>query len=135
MSADLLHAMREAGLTEFGSVIDGRFVRHHLNVTIPDVGTREEFNKIALAELAAIGYVRHHLLYEGKYITAERDNYRIPLPSENVQQVEAYLEASNRKRRKGLALLRSTPPGMAELPSQLGARLSMRDSERRRVGT
>jgi hypothetical protein len=134
MSADLLHALREAGLTEFGSVIEGAFVRRALNMTMPDVGTREDFNRVALAELAAIGYVRHHLLNEGKYITAERENYRILLPSENAQQVEAYLDAANRKRRMGLRLLRSTPPGMATFPSQLEARLAMRDTERRRTG-
>ena len=135
MSADLLHALREAGLTEFGSVIEGDFVRSALNLTMPDVGTREDFNRVALAELAAIGYVRHHLLNEGKYITAERDKYRILLPSENAQQAEAYLEASNRKRRKGLRLLRSTLPGTATFPAQLESRLAMRDTERRRVGT
>ncbi len=135
MSADLLHALREAGLTEFGSVIEGDFVRSALNLTMPDVGTREDFNRVALAELAAIGYVRHHLLNEGKYITADRGNYRILLPSENAQQAEAYLDAANRKRRSGLRLLRSTPPGMAEFPSQLEARLAMQDSDRRRVGT
>jgi hypothetical protein len=134
MSAELLQTLRDAGLTDFGSVIPAATVRQALNLTMPDVGTKADFDRVALAELAAIGYVRHHLLDEGKYITAERDTYRILLPSENAQQVEAYLEASNRKRRKGLRLLRSTPPGTAEFPSQLEARLSMRDSERRRVG-
>lgn len=135
MSAELLQTLREAGLTEYGSVIPARDIRKMLNLTMPRFGSKQDFDRVALAELAAIGYVRNHLLDEGKYITADGDSYRILLPSENAKQVEAYLEASNRKRRRGLRLLKSTPPGMAEFPSQLESRLSMRDSERRRVGT
>lgn len=135
MSAELLQTLREAGLTEYGSVIPASDIRKMLNLTMPRVGSKQDFDRVALAELAAIGYVRNHLLDEGKYITADGDSYRILLPSENAKQVEAYLEASNRKRRKGLRLLKSTPPGTAEFPSQLESRLSMRDSERRRVGT
>lgn len=135
MSAELLQAMREAGLTDYGSVIPASDIRKMLNLTMPRFGSKQEFDRVALVELAAIGYVRNHLLDEGKYIAAEGDSYRILLPSENAKQVEAYLEASNRKRRRGLRLLKSTPPGTAEFPSQLESRLSMRDSERRRVGT
>lgn len=127
MSAKLLQALIDRDLTDYGSFIEGSFVREVLDITLPEFGTRQEFDRISLAELAAIGYVRTQLLLEGKYIAADRGNYRILLPSENLRQVEAYLEASDNKRRKGALLLKNTPPEFVPTLSQVEARACMRE--------
>lgn len=131
MSAKLLQALIDRDLTDYGSFIEGSFVREVLDITLPEFGTRQEFDRISLAELAAIGYVRTQLLLEGKYIAADRGNYRILLPSENLRQVEAYLEASDNKRRKGALLLKNTPPEFIPVLSQVEARACMREHTRR----
>ena len=130
MSAKLLQALIDNALTDYGSFIEGSFVREVLDITLPEFGTRQEFDRISLAELAAIGYVRTKLLLEGKYIAADRGNYRILLPSENLRQVEAYLEASDNKRRKGALLLKNTPPEFVPTLSQVEARACMREHTR-----
>ena len=71
MSAKLLQALIDRDLTDYGSFIEGSFVREVLDITLPEFGTRQEFDRISLAELAAIGYVRTQLLLEGKYIAAD----------------------------------------------------------------
>ena len=130
MSAKLLQALIDRDLTDYGSFIEGSFVREVLDITLPEFGTRQEFDRISLAELAAIGYVRTQLLLEGKYIAADHGNYRILLPSENLRQVEAYLEASDNKRRKGALLLKNTPPEFIPVLSQVEARACMREHTR-----
>ena len=122
MSAKLLQALIDRDLTDYGSFIEGSFVREILDITLPEFGTRQDFDRASLAELAAIGYVRTQLLLEG--------NYRILLPSENLRQVEAYLEASDNKRRKGALLLKNTPPEFIPVLSQVEARACMRENTR-----
>ena len=109
MSKDLLNALKQKDLLEYGSVITGELVREILNIEYPECGTREVFEGIALQELGAVDYVRNALLNEGKYLASNRGDYRILLPSENKRQIEAYTAQADRKIRRALKLSRHTP--------------------------
>ena len=109
MSKDLLNALKQKDLLEYGSVITGELVREILNIEYPEYGTREVFEGIALQELGAVDYVRNALLNEGKYLASNRGDYRILLPSENKRQIEAYTAQADRKIRRALKLSRHTP--------------------------
>ena len=109
MSKSLLEGLRQNGLLEFGSVIDGDLVRKILGLEYPEYGTKKDFDEIALSELKAIDYVRNILLGEGKYIASNNGGYRILLPSENHGQIESYIGQADRKLRRAQKLSRNTP--------------------------
>ena len=109
MSKDLLLELRQRGLLEFGSVIKGSEVRDILGIAYPEYGTKKDFDEVALFELGAIDYVRNVLLGEGKYISSDRGDYRILLPSENKRQIDAYMSQADRKLRRAHKLSRNTP--------------------------
>lgn len=77
MSKALLETLVALELTVFGAHIPGQVVRDALQITFPEVGTKAEFDKLALAELSGIDYVRNHLLNEGKYLRAATEGYRL----------------------------------------------------------
>jgi hypothetical protein len=105
----LLQWMRHSGLDEFGSVIIGDKVREIINIQYPEMGTRAEFDNLALAELAAVDYARNILLGEGKYLAQSGGDYRILLPSENVRQINQYMSHADKKLKRALKLSRNTP--------------------------
>ena len=109
MSKELLAALRGRGLLEYGSVIKGEEVRDILGIEYPEVGTKKDFDEVALAELGAVDYVRNILLGEGKFIASHQGDYRILLPSENKRQVDAYMQQADRKLRRAHKLSRNTP--------------------------
>ena len=109
MSKELLTTLRDRGLLEFGSVIKGEEVRDILGIEYPEVGTKKDFDEVALAELGAVDYVRNILLGEGKFIASHQGDYRILLPSENKRQVDAYMQQADRKLRRAHKLSRNTP--------------------------
>jgi hypothetical protein len=117
MSKDLLHTLRSRGLLEYGSVILGKDVRETLGIFYPEVGTKKDFDEVALAEMSAIDYVRNVLLGEGKYLTSQQGDYRILLPSENRRQIESYMSQADKKLRRALKLNRNTPQNDAYSPS------------------
>ena len=109
MSKELLTTLRDRGLLEYGSVIKGEEVRDILGSEYPEVGTKNDFDEVALAELGAVDYVRNILLGEGKFIASHQGDYRILLPSENKRQVDAYMQQADRKLRRAHKLSRNTP--------------------------
>ena len=109
MSKELLSHLNERGLLEFGSTIPGDLVRECLGIEYPAYGTKQEFDEVALRELGAVDYVRNALLSEGKYLASANGNYRVLLPSENKQQIDAYVSQADRKLRRALKLSRNTP--------------------------
>lgn len=117
MSKELLTALRERGLLEYGSVIKGEDVRDILGIEYPEVGTKKDFDEVALAELGAVDYVRNILLGEGKFIASHQGDYRILLPSENKRQVDAYMSQADRKLRRAHKLSRNTPSTESYSPS------------------
>jgi len=117
MSKCLLNALRDRGLLEYGSVIKGDEVREILGIEYPKLGTKKDFDEVALAELGAIDYVRNVLLGEGKFIASTHGDYRILLPSENKRQVDAYMQQADRKLRRAHKLSRNTPSQEAYKPT------------------
>lgn len=134
MSKELLAALRQRGLLEFGSAITGEEVRAILGIVIPAIGTKSDFDELALAELSAVDYVRNCLLEEGKYLKGVNGNYRVLLPSENARQVEAYMDSANRKLRRARKLNSNTPSDFTS-PSDFmsGIRLHMKSSQQPRA--
>ena len=96
-------------MLEYGSVIPGELVRECLGIEYPEYGTKQDFDSVSLQELSAIDYVRSALLSEGKYLASNNGNYRVLLPSENKQQIDAYVSQADRKLRRALKLSRNTP--------------------------
>ncbi len=136
MSKDLLRALRDRGLLEYGSVIKGDDVREILGIEYPEVGTKKDFDEVALAELGAVDYVRNVLLGEGKFIASSQGDYRILLPSENKRQVDMYMQQADRKLRRAHKLSRNTPNAESYAPSaNHDVRIAMKlGSARNRAG-
>lgn len=132
---DLLTALGNAGLLEFGSVINRELVHQALGITVPAVGTRAEFEAIALAELSAIDYCRSHLLDLGKYLAGTDGGYRILLPSENQKQVELYMASADKKLGRAMKLSKNSPTLANTKPDQVEAIIHLkRQHHRHRAG-
>jgi hypothetical protein len=125
---DLFAALKAAGLLEWGAVIPREFVHEALGLEFPRVGTKAEFDKLALAELSAIDYVREALLNQGKYIAGTPSGYRVLLPSENQDQINLYISAADRKLKRAMKLNRSTPALVGASPDQTEARILMKQA-------
>lgn len=136
MSKELLTTLRDRGLLEYGSVIKGDEVREILGIEYPEVGTKKDFDEVALAELGAVDYVRNVLLGEGKFIASHQGDYRILLPSENKRQVDAYMSQADRKLRRAHKLSRNTPSVESYKPhANNDVRIAMKlGNARNRVG-
>lgn len=129
---DLHQALQAAGLLEYGSVIDGDYVREVLDLEMPEVGTKAEYDRIALAELAAIDYVRNILLGQGRYLKGTPSGYRVLLPSENKVQVDNYIASADQKLSRALKLSRNTPKEVGAMPDQTEARILLKQATRHR---
>ena len=130
---DLLAHLRAAGQLEYGSVVMGGHIRALLGLQYPEVGTKKQFDALALTELSAINYIRDRLLSEGKYLVGIRGDYRVLLPSENASQAEALMGSADRKMRRARKLLRNTPPSDTDTATAaLLTRVAMRENATRR---
>ena len=126
MSKDLFKALEDLGLLEYGSVIEGETVRKILGIEYPSIGTKADFDSVALQELGAIDYVRTMLLDRGKYISGHKDGYRILLPSENKKQVDAYMHQADKKLRRAMRLSKTMPVVSGERMDQTAARILLK---------
>ncbi len=106
---DIIQMMRDAGLLEYGSAVSGAEFRELFHITMPETGTKKEFEAIALQELGYAGFIKDMLLNEGKYFKSERDDYRVLLPSENHEQIIAYMTQADKKLKRGIKLNKTTP--------------------------
>lgn len=125
-TTDLLRAIKEKGLDAYGSTIPADWVREVLGIQMPEVGTKRDFDAVAIAELSAIDRVRTALLDQGKYLGMRDGNYRILLPSENARQVELYMQQADKKLRRGLRLSRNSPQQPSAQPSNIETRLVLK---------
>lgn len=131
MSKDLYQSLKHAGLLDYGSHIPGDVVREVLGLEMPEIGTKAQFDAVALKELQAVDYVRNILLSEGKYIAGAPGGYRVLLPSENKAQVDAYMTQADRKLRRAQKLSRSMPTQNIGMADQTSTRIMLkRDSIR-----
>lgn len=131
MSAELLREIEARGLLDYGSVIPTELVHSMLGIKVPTVGTRAQFEELALRELSAIDGIRNALIDQGKYITACHGGYRILLPSENARQIESYMKSADRKLRRAQRLSASTAR-QVQAQDHAAARLHMKQHSRRR---
>lgn len=135
MSKELFTALQQRGLLEFGSVIPASLVQETLGIKVPALGTKAEFDAIAMLELAAIDYVRRLLLREGKYLGGNKGDYRVFLPSENRKQVDIYMQHADKKLKRALLLSKNSPTFADGVVDQSQARIMLkRDSIRRHAG-
>ena len=109
MSKALYEGLKESGLIGYGQVILGSVIRAILNIEIPAIGTKKEFDELSLKEMGAVDYVRNILLGQGKYLSSEKGDYRILLPSENKRQVDIYMNHADKKLKRALKLSRNMP--------------------------
>ncbi len=123
---NLYQALEEAGLLEYGATIPQEFIYEVLEIEMPQSAPKSVFDAIALAELSAVDFVRNALLAQGKYITSTRTGYRVLLPSENLKQVELYMESADKKLNRALKLSRNTPAQVGGMPDQTEARILMK---------
>jgi len=124
-----LYGQLEAvGLLEYGQFIAGDFVRECLGLKMPELGTKKDFDEVALAELAAVDSVREVLLNNGKYIAGTKGGYRILLPSENREQIDRYLGHAQKKIGRARKLERTSPALTSGIPDQLRSRLAVAES-------
>ena len=122
----LLAWLRQEGLTEYGSVFRGESVREVIGLVMPEVGTKKDFDSVALRELSAVDYCRSTLLGEGKYLAQHQGDYRILLPSENGRQIEQYISNADSKLRRALKLSRNSPAMDGGTLDQTSARILMK---------
>lgn len=128
---DLLAALRDRGLLDFGSEILASEVQQIIGLEVPKVATREVFNALDMAELAAVDYARNVLLGQGKYLAGTRAGYRVLLPSENAKQIDHYMASADRKLNRALKLSRNTPAETGHHVDQTEARIALKLSNRR----
>lgn len=114
------------GRIDYGAFIPVEVVRDILGLEYPEVGTKREFDQLALTEMAAIDYVRNVLLGRGMYIKGEASGYRILHVSENIAQVEFYMASADKKLARGLKLLKNTPRERGAYPDQTETRAEMK---------
>lgn len=126
ISRDLYSALHEQGLLEYGSVIERAYVHEIIGVEMPLVAPKQVFDRIALAELTAVDYVRNILLGQGKYLMGTPTGYKVLLPSENAAQIEQYIGAADNKLARALKLSRSSPVLVGVATDQTEARIMMK---------
>lgn len=122
---NLLEWFRENNRDAHGSTVSGIDVRAVLNLRMPELGTKSEFDSIALKELSAIDYVRNVLLDEGKYLKQDGDGYRILLPSENAVQINNFMLSANRKLRRAHRLSKSSQVEPSKTSMNTEARMAV----------
>jgi hypothetical protein len=113
------------GLLEYGSVIESSLVQALLDIVVPKVGTKAQFDRASLEELGAVDYVRGLLIKQGRYLAGTPGGYRILLPSENADQVTVYINAAQRKLARASMLNRTTPAEHRERDDQVEARIEL----------
>lgn len=123
---ELYAELSTRGLLDYGAVIPSSVVRGTLGLEFPNIGTKSEFDRLSLLELAAIDYVRNVLLGQGRYIAGTTTGYRVLLPSENAGQIEQYMSAADKKLSRALKLSRNSPVRPGETPDQTEARILMK---------
>lgn len=129
----LFEYLEANNMLHYGSLIPAAVVRSVLGLNYPDQAPKKVFDQLALAELAAIDYVRNILLARGMYITGNgSDGYRILTPAENAQQCDVYISSADKKLRRALKLSRNTPKMADHKPDQREARIVMKRESLRR---
>lgn len=121
---EIMEALEGEGLLEYGSFIPGEKIRKLAGVSLPEFGAMEDFKSAALRELSITDYIRGQLIKKGRYLAAVKGDYRILLPSENENQVRAYMKSADNKLKRGIRLHDNTPKDYSD--SRVKVRLHAR---------
>ena len=105
----VIKKLNDQGLLEYGSNFTAEYFRGLCGIEMPKTGTKQDFDRAALAELSAIDQVRTALLEVGRYIKSEGDAYRVLLPSENARQCSLMRNQARRKISRAKKLEQNTP--------------------------
>jgi hypothetical protein len=132
---ELINQLDKAGMLEYGSVIDGDYLRSLAGIQYPQTATLAEFEALKLEELGIVDAIRVQLLRVGKYLKADRKDYRILTPSENASQVEAYMRAADQKLKRAITLNKNSPPVHAEKCNNMARAMVKQESIRRRLSS
>lgn len=131
---ELLATLSDAGLLGYGAVVPRSVVHDTLGIRVPETAPKRVYDALAVREVSAVDYVRAQLLNAGKFFAETPDGYRVLLPSENVGQIERYIEHADRKLARALKLSRMSPVNAQNAADQTEARiLFKRDGARRRL--
>jgi len=106
---EIVEQLDKMGLIKYGSVITGELIRGMAGIELPETGTRDQFKDAALKELTITDYIRGKLISKGMYLHATKGDYRILSPSENKDQVLAYMKSADGKLKRGIRLYDNTP--------------------------
>ena len=128
---DLYTELKAVGMTGYGQVIPAALVHKIMGITMPEVGTKADFDAATLAELDAVDSAKEILLREGKYLKKEGGFYRILLPSENIDQVARYHLAADRKLRRAQLLRSHTPTVPTSISAGIDVALHLKMHSRR----
>ena len=123
---DLMCHLDRGGYLDYNVFIPAELVREQLGLVYPETATKREFDQLALAEMAAVDYVRNALLGRGMYLRGVAGGYRILTVSENMEQVELYMSSADRKIVRGLKLLKNTPREPGRYPDQQEVRAELK---------
>jgi hypothetical protein len=120
--------LREQDRTHYGDRFPISLVHSALGILVPKVGSRRDFERIALIELAAIDYVKNRLVDEGKWLTRQGSEYYIPLPSENAHFIDNMLASAQRKLKRARRLRSNTQAEEATTDQTASKILMIEDS-------
>lgn len=132
---ELINQLDKAGMLEYGSVIDGDYLRSLAGIKYPQTATLAEFEALKLEELGIVDAIRVQLLRVGKYLKADRKDYRILTPSENASQVEAYMRAADQKLKRAITLNKNSPAVAAQNCNNMARAMVKQESIRRRLSS
>ena len=113
---------------EYGSIIPVQLFRDVCGIETIEIGSRADFDNMALSELNYANYIRNKLLNEGKYLKGERDSYRILLPSENAGQIMSLMNSASNKLKRSIKL-NSNTPAEYKIPTNDEVRIFMKNED------
>lgn len=113
------------GLLSYGNHIPSRIIHGIMQVEIPKLATKQEFDRLSLEELKVMGNVRWNLIENGKYLKQVQGGYRILLLSENREQVERYMTAAIQKNKLAMKLLKNSPASTEFDPDKVRLEVSL----------
>lgn len=141
---EILDNLRQQGMLEYGSVFhQADLLRMFEIIPISEAEAqnlslleiRKRIANDALKELSVVEFIRSVLIKEGKAFEKERDQYRIPLPSENIRVIAKLQDAAIKKIRRAKSLMANSPSEVRDQGDAIASRvlIAERASKRKHV--
>lgn len=123
--SSMYEELSKRGLLDYGCAIPSSTINEIMQIEMPKLATKEEFNRLSLEELQVMGNVRWNMLEQGKYLKQTPDGYRVLLLSENKEQIQRYMTAAIQKNRKAMKLSKNSPPTISFDPDKVSREVIM----------